>query len=91
MTNKFRTRIKNNSKNTISIALFGDFDGASAYELADVVKENMEKTNRINIQTDGLKDIYHFGLDIFNAQIRKLCPPSINLEFKGRYKEAFQE
>jgi anti-anti-sigma regulatory factor len=89
MANNFRTRIKNKSKNKVSISLFGDFDGASAYELADVVKEKIENTKHIDIHTDGLKNIYHFGLNVFIAHIKKLRHPSINIEFKGRYKENF--
>jgi hypothetical protein len=91
MTKNFQTQIKNNSNNGISISLFGNFDGASAYELANIVKENIDKTKQIQIYTDGLKDIYHFGLGVFNSQIKKFCPPTISIEFKGRYKENFTE
>lgn len=91
MANNFRTQIENKSNNKVSISLFGDFDGTSACELADVVKEKIEKIKQIDIHTDGLKDIDRFGLNVFNARIKKFRQPVINIEFKGKHKENFKD
>jgi stage II sporulation protein AA (anti-sigma F factor antagonist) len=87
----FRARIDNNSKNKVSISLFGGFDGTSACQLADVMEEKIENATHIHIHTDGLKHIDNFGLNVFIARIRKFHKQLINIEFTGRYKKNFKD
>lgn len=91
MANNFRTRIDNKARNKVSISLFGDFDGTSACQLADVMKEKIESATQIDIHTDGLKHIDNFGLNVFNARVRKFHNQLINIEFTGRHKKNFKD
>ena len=49
----------------VGLKLAGDFDGTSAYELIYAIKKLPEDTGKITICTDGLKNAYPFGLDVF--------------------------
>jgi hypothetical protein len=67
----------------------GDFDATSAWELIYAIKKLPAGSSKINIQTDGLKTIYPFGLDVFQKFMRTLngyCP---KLDFIGRNATVF--
>ncbi len=67
----------------------GDFDATSAHELIYAIKKLPTGSPKINIQTDGLKTIYPFGLDVFQKYLRTLngyCP---KLDFIGRNASVF--
>ena len=55
----------NRLEDSIHLNLYGDFDGSSAHELLNLLKNNSDDTLKIYIQTDGLKHIYPFGLNTF--------------------------
>ena len=65
------------------LRLFGDFDGTSAYELIDVLKKHSSNTSRIFIQTEGLKNIYPFGLETFRKSLRIMECPFGEIEVSG--------
>jgi hypothetical protein len=56
----------------VGLKLAGDFDGTSAYELIYAIKKLPEDTGKITICTDGLKNAYPFGLDVFHRFMRSL-------------------
>ncbi len=67
----------------------GDFDATSAWELIYAIKKLPAESRRISIQTDGLKTIYPFGLNVFQKHLRTLngyCP---KLDFIGRNASVF--
>ncbi|MEE4265334.1 MAG: hypothetical protein V2I56_21795 [Desulfobacteraceae bacterium] len=47
------------------ICLMGDFDGSSAFELSNALKENLNSSKSILIDTHKLKDVYPFGRGVF--------------------------
>ena len=77
------------NKNTtgIILKLFGDFDATSACELVDVLKKRSDDASKIFIQSEGLKNIHPFGLDIFRKSLRGMECPSAEIKATGH--EAF--
>jgi hypothetical protein len=67
----------------IGLKLEGDFDATSAYELIYAIKKLPEDTEKIAISTNGLKNIYPFGLDVFHRFTRSLNGPSGKIVFTG--------
>lgn len=54
---------------SVRLKLAGDFDGASAFELLDMVKKNGPGLRRVFIQTSSLKTIHPFGLHILENNL----------------------
>ena len=68
--------------------LYGDFDGNSAYELINTLKDNGQDFIQIFIDTNDLNKLYPFGLDVFqnnNAMAKKYS----RFIFIGKYKQRF--
>ena len=74
----------NKSNNRLHLNLMGDFDGSSAFELINALKEHSGNRTRIFINTDGLSSLHPFGLDVFQKKctINKLCS---ELKFIGKH------
>jgi len=69
---------------TLQLKLMGDFDGSSAFELINVLKDHCSKVGKIVINTGGLASVHPFGLGVFqnNSVIKQL---SRALTFTGKY------
>ena len=67
----------------VGLKLAGDFDGTSAYELIYAIKKLPEDTGKITICTDGLKNAYPFGLDVFHRFMRSLNGQSAKIVLTG--------
>ncbi len=65
------------------LKLKGDFDATSAYELIYAIQKLSEETVKISIYTNGLKNIYPFGLDVFHRFMRSLNGQSTKIVFTG--------
>ncbi len=76
------------NKNSLHLQLYGDFDGNSAYELINTLKNNGKDFFQIFIDTNDLTKLYPFGLDVFqnNNTIAKKCS---SLIFIGKHKHSF--
>lgn len=55
---------KHKDKDIMYMILKGDFDGSSAWELINLLKEGCKKINKVVIKTDSLGQVYQFGKDI---------------------------
>jgi hypothetical protein len=82
MASNFEIAIDKNS-DSIGLKLAGDFDGTSACELINAIKKVPQDAVRISIHTNGLKNIYPFGLDIFHKIMRSLNRQSTKVVFTG--------
>jgi hypothetical protein len=67
----------------LHLNLKGDFDGSSAFELLNVLEENLNSTKRILIDTNNLKKIYPFGREVFDYNLSKLMNYRIRIQFIG--------
>jgi hypothetical protein len=65
------------------LKLEGDFDATSAYELIYAIKKFPEDTGKVTIYTNGLKNIYPFGLDVFHRFMSSLNGQSTRIVFTG--------
>jgi hypothetical protein len=82
MASNFGIAIDKNSDG-FGLKLAGDFDATSAYELIYAIKKLPEHTVKVHIYTNGLKNIYPFGLDVFHKFMRSLNGQSAKIVFTG--------
>ena len=82
MASNFGIGIDKNSDG-FGLKLEGDFDATSAFELIYAIKKLPEDTIKISIYTNGLKNIYPFGLDVFHRFMNSLNGQSIKIVFTG--------
>jgi anti-anti-sigma regulatory factor len=68
---------------TLHINLRGDFDGSAAFELLNTLKENLNNSKHIFIDTNSLKQIYPFGREVFNNNFQKLKNHQIRIQYIG--------
>jgi hypothetical protein len=83
MASNFKISIRHDNRN-LQLFLAGDFDGTSACELLNLLKEKCFNTNQIAIHTTGLKKIYPFGRDTFLNNLYQLKDKRIRLNFTGK-------
>ena len=91
MAKNFRVCKKKSSDQSMALKLFGDFDGSSAYELIIVLDESVKNTFKVAIDTDGLKTIDAFGLDVFLPRMSMLNNTRADIEVTGRFSGVFRE
>ena len=89
MAKNFRVCAKEIGKQSLSLQLFGDFDATSACELIHLLTERIKTNAKVAIDTDGLKTINAFGLDVFLPRMSRLTNTRMDVEVTGRYSEAF--
>ena len=82
MASNFRIYVQRNS-NDLHIKLEGDFDGTSACQLLDVMKENQRGVTKIFIDTSLLDYIYPFGRDVFHYNLKAVDVQRTSLLFTG--------
>ena len=78
---------KNNR--SVWIQLQGNFDGTSAHELANVLKNYSDSYPSVTIDTDRLKSINTFGLDVFANRLKLMSRSYARIAFTGKYKNNF--
>ena len=82
MAPNFRIFIHRSSPN-LHLKLVGDFDGSSAHELLNVLKDNCRAISRVFIHTSSLKHIHPFGRDVFHNNVEVTKGQSFALLFTG--------
>jgi len=89
MATNFRIAASRNGE-TLHLKLMGDFDGISAHELLDTLKKRVVHASRIFLDTNNLKDIYPFGLNVFYTNLHTLKDRSVELIFTGENASKFE-
>ena len=82
MTSNFDISIHRNSEN-LHLKLIGDFDGASAYKLLNILKQNCRKASKVFIHCGCLQEINPFGVAVFHNNLDALKRQSIEMVFTG--------
>ena len=90
MALNFRIASQELNNQCTALKLFGDFDGSSAWELIHLLDENTREAKKIAINTDGLRAIHAFGLDIFRPKMSKLKKTHVTIQVTGRFRQVFQ-
>ena len=85
MASNFRILFHRNSDN-LHLKLMGDFDGSSAHQLINILKEQNGNVSKIFIHTCNLSSMDPFGLEVFqkSSSVNKL---SDRLTFTGEYSD----
>jgi hypothetical protein len=73
--------------NTLHLTLSGDFDGASADVLLDVIEGYGKDMEKIFIHTDALRSIHPFGQVLFQNKFNLLKNRSAALVFDGKNRK----
>ena len=84
MASNFGISSHRNSDN-LHLKLMGDFDGSSALQLLNVLKENSHGAGRVIIHTSCLKDIHPFGLNEYQNNLEVKSGKSVPLVFTGEH------
>ena len=82
MASNFRISVGRNS-DRLDLKLVGDFDGTSACELLNALKDNCDGVVRVFVNTSGLKEICPFGQDTFQNSLYLLKDRPFRLVFTG--------
>ena len=82
MAHNFKINIQRSTDN-LYIRLMGDFDGSSAFELSNAIKENLKSSKSILIDTHKLKDVYPFGREVFYYNFLKIKNQRKRIRFVG--------
>jgi hypothetical protein len=88
MASNFGIAFDKNS-GSFGLKLEGDFDATSAYELIYAIKKLPEDTAKVHIYTNGLKNIYPFGLDVFHRNMSPRNGRSAKIVFTGNNASQF--
>jgi len=91
MAANFRVSTKAFSNKSTALQVFGDFDASSACELINILNDHIKTSDKVAIDTDGLKTINAFGIDVFLPRMLKLNNIRADIEVTGRYKDVFRE
>ena len=91
MARNFRIQSKEANHRSIRIQLRGDFDGTSAHELANILHKYDGRYPRVEIDTEGLKSIDVFGLDVLILRLKTMPRSDVRIHFTGRFKSTFIE
>jgi anti-anti-sigma regulatory factor len=82
MASNFRMSV-HRGKVSLNLRLIGDFDGASAHELLNVLTERCHGLGKAVIDTEGLQRVYPFGVDTFHKNLHVLKVAPCGLVFTG--------
>ena len=82
MAQNFKISIHRKIDN-LSIRLMGDFDGNSAWELINAIRENLNNSKFIQIDTSKLKKVYPFGREVFKSNLLIVKDRRIRIQVSG--------
>ena len=91
MARNFRISTKEKGNRTLDIELFGDFDASSACELIHILNNSADQATKVAIDTDGLRTINAFGLDVLMPRLSGLANRRPDIEVTGRFSGIFRE
>lgn len=88
MASNFRIFMHRNRDN-LHLKLIGDFDGSSACELLNMLKENCKGAYKVIIHTGCLNNIFPFGRNVFQRNLCSMNNLSNSIMFTGEYAVQF--
>ena len=91
MAKNFRMLSDENKNLSVRIQLQGDFDGTSAHELVNMLGTYSRSSPKVAIDTEGLKSINSFGLNVFSIRMRLMRKSHTGIVFTGKYKSSFAQ
>ncbi len=89
MAKNFQIDTRVDGSKNLTVRLAGDFDGTSACELLNVLRKKAAKCSCVTVETQELKSVESFGLQIVSSGIPKKGPGGVEIGFTGKYRSAF--
>lgn len=89
MAKNFRVSARELGSQSLALQLFGDFDASSACELINILDDSVKTSSKVAIDTDGLRTINVFGLDVFLPRMSKLNNTRADIKVTGRFSDIF--
>jgi hypothetical protein len=87
MAESFKIVMHENSEN-LHLRLIGDFDGSSAFQLLEVLKDRAHAVQKVFIHTSGLGKIHPFGQGVFEKRASELKEELEKIHFTGDKAES---
>ena len=88
MANNFKF-LSNSARDKIQLKLYGDFDGSSACELINFLKNYKSGSNQISIDTNNLNTLHPFGIDVFKRNLSNLDINKKKITITGKHRFGF--
>lgn len=88
MANNFRVSFQK-KKSNLHVHLKGDFDGTSAHQLIRVLRNHSGTCRKILINTQSLKEVHLFGMNVFHRNLEFLNQQACDLMFTGQKASEF--
>jgi anti-anti-sigma regulatory factor len=88
MALSFRIVMHENSEH-LHLSLLGDFDGSSAFELLEVLKNRAHAVQKVLIHTSGLEEVHPFGVGVFEKRANELKKDLRKIHFTGDKAKQF--
>ena len=82
MAHNFKISIHRNI-DRLYIRLTGDFDGSSAFELLNALRENLNSSKIVLIDTNELKKVYPYGREVFYNNFFRIKNQRKRMRFVG--------
>ncbi len=83
--------LSDNTRDSIRLKLYGDFDGSSACELINALKNHRNGSNQIFIDTNNLNTIHPFGMDVFKRNLGALDINKKNIIVTGKHRLSLEQ
>ncbi len=90
MANNFKF-LSNRIRDRIRLKLYGDFDGSSASELINVLKNYRNGSYQIFIDTNNLNTIHPFGINVFKKNLSVLDININNITITGKHRFSLEQ
>jgi hypothetical protein len=74
----------------LNVRLAGDFDGSSACELINAIKEDSRVGLHVSVDTTGLKSVHPFGSRLLQTRRSEIAREVNSLVFSGKHKVCFE-
>ena len=72
------------NRDSLHLQMYGDFDGNSAYEVISALEKHGTEHIQVFIDTNDLRNIHAFGINVFQKHINALEKKSNHLVFLGK-------
>jgi hypothetical protein len=81
--------IKEQNGDRLHVRLAGDFDGSSACELINAIKEEGRADLHVSVDTTGLRSVHPFGKRLLQNRRCEIAREVNSLVFSGTHKLSF--
>jgi len=78
------------TKDILHLQLMGEFDGSSACELLNKIKEKGSGTSQVLVDTSKVQSVHPFGKMVLQIRLSHVSRKLIGLTFTGKHRNQFE-